>query len=202
MTLLINDESELVSVSPLSVSSLSVNLSSNLSLNYFFAMFRVMSNGGHIRISTLEIDPLQVQTVHQYLTLSGFTDISILDDSVLGAHKPSLTGTLDHLMNNTIHQNELIDNDDFNKPTFDCGTGGKVRTACKDCSCGLAEQIESERSTTKLTLSMLENPGVGSSCGSCSLGDAFRCPGCPYRGLPAFTPGEKITLDDDFMMDL
>jgi hypothetical protein len=33
----------------------------------------------------------------------------------------------------------------------------------------------------------------------CGLGDAFRCGGCPYRGLPAFQMGKKIELPPDFL---
>ena len=42
------------------------------------------------------------------------------------------------------------------------------------------------------TLKLKEAAG---GCGSCSLGDAFRCAGCPSRGLPAYTVGEKVVLD-------
>lgn len=86
---------------------------------------------------------------------------------------------------------QLLDEEDLIKPDPKslrvCGTTGK-RKACKDCSCGLAEELEAGKAPTK--------KDVTSSCGSCYLGDAFRCGSCPYLGMPAFKPGEKISLSD------
>ncbi|XP_014285968.1 anamorsin homolog [Halyomorpha halys] len=88
-----------------------------------------------------------------------------------------------------IDADELLDEEDLKKPDPAslkvCGTTGK-RKACKNCSCGLADELEKETSTVK------ETPK--SSCGNCYLGDAFRCASCPYLGTPAFKPGEKIQL--------
>jgi len=85
----------------------------------------------------------------------------------------------------------LIDEEDLKKPDAAslrvCGTTGK-RKACKDCSCGLAEELADGKEPTKKT--------VNSSCGSCYLGDAFRCASCPYLGMPAFKAGEKIQLSE------
>ena len=87
---------------------------------------------------------------------------------------------------------------------------GKRRRACKDCTCGLKEKIEAEDAskranadnalgTMKLGAEDLAEvdftvQGKVGSCGSCALGDAFRCDGCPYIGLPAFKPGEEVRL--------
>ncbi|CCE65560.1 hypothetical protein TPHA_0L02080 [Tetrapisispora phaffii CBS 4417] len=91
-------------------------------------------------------------------------------------------------------------------------TCGKTKTrkkrACKDCTCGLKEENEEE--INKITSQQdrvlkfsaeeltevdftVEGKKVG-GCGSCSLGDAFRCSGCPYLGLPAFKPGQAVNL--------
>eukprot|EP01113_Clastostelium_recurvatum_P009404 TRINITY_DN1452_c0_g1_i2.p1 TRINITY_DN1452_c0_g1~~TRINITY_DN1452_c0_g1_i2.p1 ORF type:complete len:275 (+),score=64.99 TRINITY_DN1452_c0_g1_i2:38-826(+) len=75
-----------------------------------------------------------------------------------------------------------------------------TRKACKNCSCGRADD-EAKEVRQKLTIDMIENPGVSSGCGNCALGDAFRCGGCPYRGLPTFKVGEKITIPDSFLAD-
>lgn len=67
----------------------------------------------------------------------------------------------------------------------DCST---KKTACANCTCGRkeAEAGAAGASTTE---------AFSSKCGSCYLGDAFRCASCPYKGLPAFKPGDKVELD-------
>jgi len=108
--------------------------------------------------------------------------------------KPAGVWTLDDMDDDTVElidENTLLEEEDLVKPDPTtlrvCGTTGK-RKACKDCSCGLREELaEGKEVTTK---------SVTSSCGSCYLGDAFRCASCPYLGMPAFKPGEKIQLSD------
>jgi anamorsin len=90
---------------------------------------------------------------------------------------------------------------------------GKRRRACKDCSCGLKEKLETEdaeqRSKADKVLNTLQLrndelaeldftvQGKVGSCGNCALGDAFRCAGCPYLGFQAWKPGEEVRLFND-----
>ena len=62
---------------------------------------------------------------------------------------------------------------------------------CDNCTCGKKELFEGT-----VTKDQLENGQFESSCGKCYLGDAFRCGGCPFRGKPAFEPGDKVRLTD------
>ncbi|KRT81340.1 hypothetical protein AMK59_5422 [Oryctes borbonicus] len=98
----------------------------------------------------------------------------------------------DTIEDDMIDPDNLLDEDDLIKPDSSslrvCATTGK-RKACKDCSCGLAEELTGE---TKANTVNSEN--AKSSCGNCYLGDAFRCAACPYLGMPAFKPGEKVQL--------
>lgn len=114
--------------------------------------------------------------------------------------------------------------------------GPRRKKACKNCTCGLAELEAEELQQSKVVIldgnvdgsavevaqsekERLVNaaraaPKATSSCGSCFLGDAFRCASCPYLGwshslwkfycglhimfllgLPAFKPGEKVEID-------
>ncbi|XP_041851926.1 anamorsin isoform X2 [Melanotaenia boesemani] len=99
-----------------------------------------------------------------------------------------------------LDSDSLLDEEDLKKPdpsslkAPSCGEGAaKKKKACKNCTCGLAEELEQE-SKEKTSLPK-------SACGSCYLGDAFRCASCPYLGMPAFKPGEKIVLDNNALTD-
>lgn len=63
-----------------------------------------------------------------------------------------------------INEDDLLDEEDKKKPEEAslrvCGTTGK-RKACKDCSCGLAEELDAEK-----TGKSLDTGNAKSSCGS------------------------------------
>ncbi|KAG8012872.1 Anamorsin [Nibea albiflora] len=99
-----------------------------------------------------------------------------------------------------VDSDALLDEEDLKKPdpaslkALSCKESGKKK-ACKNCTCGLADELEQESAGKQKT----NLPK--SACGSCYLGDAFRCASCPYLGKPAFKPGEKIVLDNKTLTD-
>ncbi|KAF2847973.1 Anamorsin [Plenodomus tracheiphilus IPT5] len=123
---------------------------------------------------------------------------------------PIITGEDDDL----IDEDDLITEEDMARPVLqppECRPkAGKRRRACKDCTCGMKEQIEAEDAAKRASADKALNSlkldeddlaevdftvqGKVGSCGNCALGDAFRCDGCPYIGLPAFKPGEEVRL--------
>ena len=112
-------------------------------------------------------------------------------------------------VDNVISEESLIRGEDLVTPSAGCGPSSNInnpemkkKRACKNCSCGLAEELASASASADGTKIIETSDNVKSSCGNCGLGDAFRCGGCPYRGLPAFKPGEKIVLSDDFLQDV
>eukprot|EP00041_Stephanoeca_diplocostata_P012174 m.203329 g.203329 ORF g.203329 m.203329 type:complete len:282 (+) comp18844_c0_seq2:187-1032(+) len=87
----------------------------------------------------------------------------------------------------------LDDNDKAMGSTAPAASGCETRKrACKDCSCGRAEREAMEEDEG--SGAGLVGPTPNSACGNCYLGDAFRCSSCPYLGMPAFKPGEKVQL--------
>ncbi len=116
------------------------------------------------------------------LLFAGFVDVSALD-SVLVARRPAWSVDASQVPSAT--QAET------NQETSESGPAKKK--ACKNCSCGRAE-IEARAETEAEAKQLLESGAVQSSCGSCYLGDDFRCDSCPYRGLPPFKPGDKVLL--------
>uniref|UniRef100_A0A0C9S4E9 Anamorsin homolog n=1 Tax=Wollemia nobilis TaxID=56998 RepID=A0A0C9S4E9_9CONI len=113
---------------------------------------------------------------------------------------PSFKLDIQDDVDDLIDEDSLLTEEDMKKPEMpqvdDCEVGKAGKKACKNCICGRVE-MEEKQEKLQLTSDQLENPQ--SSCGSCSLGDAFRCATCPYKGLPPFKPGEKITLSGSFL---
>lgn len=110
-----------------------------------------------------------------------------------------------------INEDDLLLEEDLVKPAPYLKSDGTAapKKACKNCTCGLAEKEKEAESGTGAKVNLdLEDDLLAqvkvvksvptqlpkSSCGNCALGDAFRCSGCPYLGMPAFKPGEQVLL--------
>jgi hypothetical protein len=109
-----------------------------------------------------------------------------------------------------IDAESLLTEEDKQRPVPTCepinpNAPPRRKKACKGCTCGLAELEEDEKQNAKVVLvdgsqdgeavvveqsekerilnAARAAPKATSSCGSCFLGDAFRCASCPYLGM-------------------
>lgn len=65
----------------------------------------------------------------------------------------------------------------------------KKKRQCSNCTCSRSKvKAKSPDAQTGIP--------PKSGCGNCSLGDAFRCEGCIYKGMPAFKEGEEFKFTD------
>lgn len=144
------------------------------------------------------------------LLFQGFVDVTKREDGehlVLTCTKPSWsteeTSRVEVVASNAatwtleddiVDEDELLEEEEYKVELKEydpvaCGADKVGRKkACKDCSCGLAEELSSANGAEVVAVPK-------SSCGSCYLGDAFRCSTCPYLGTPAFKPGDTVKLE-------
>jgi len=185
----------------------------------FEEISRVLKPGGTILIhrtsqsATGETDKT-ISALERELLLAGFLEAEVLGlKSMVKAKKPlwkigssftikKVTKSSPKVQINDdldlIDEDSLLSEEDLKKPQLprvdDCEVGS-TRKACKNCTCGRAE--EEQKVEIGLTTEQISNPK--SACGSCGLGDAFRCSTCPYKGLPPFKLGEKVSLSGNFL---
>ncbi|KAF9352521.1 Anamorsin [Mortierella sp. NVP85] len=127
---------------------------------------------------------------------------------------------------NLLDESDLIKPTKEQLEAPDCGPTSLKKKKCKNCTCGMESEGEPEEESQGANVSSGPVPNEAivasagnkwkgsaitevvpkslqpkSSCGNCYLGDAFRCGSCPYLGMPAFQPGEKVQLGGSMLKD-
>eukprot|EP01126_Amoeba_proteus_P040850 TRINITY_DN4380_c0_g2_i5.p1 TRINITY_DN4380_c0_g2~~TRINITY_DN4380_c0_g2_i5.p1 ORF type:complete len:249 (-),score=40.11 TRINITY_DN4380_c0_g2_i5:84-830(-) len=167
------------------------NNGKGFTLQLLFDLYRVIKADGILMC----VEPISGRTFEHAtfmstnLTLAGFVDVQVSSEGKFvqtSSKKPSWelgesqdikikskvpVWGLDMTDSPLMDEKELLEETDLVRPEtvpFDCGSGTEARKACKNCTCGRAEleAEETSKGKKKLTLEMLDNPGVNSSCGN------------------------------------
>lgn len=187
------------------------------------SLFTFASNATPGQCVELVLNPQDSESAARVrLTLAGFVDIKSSSPTLLTARLPSYEKGASISLDaapNTLSQSQqwaaalatsgtdvaLVDEDALleqdgieNTPVACVPEGMAKRKPCKNCSCGLADMLD-EEDKKAVEKPAPPAPEGKSGCGSCNLGDAFRCASCPYLGLPPFKPGEKVALPTSLM---
>ena len=177
---------DILSASPNSIPSLTIESSLLPSLT-LPTLYSKLQNGG--RLTLLAPMPSQKKS----LIFAGFCKIEETSSSI-SCFKPANTNASELQIQwkkalepgqDLVNEESLLEEDEEYKTLAseqDCLTRAKP---CKNCTCGRADELNKLNQVAELS----------SSCGRCHLGDAFRCAGCPFRGTPAFVPGQKVESD-------
>lgn len=157
-----------------------------------------IENGGKlILVFKTDLSENQFKAISQNMKFAGFTSITLTDSKTISAKKKTWGNKDNNPWSNLqpltktkgVNVDDLIDPfDSYQKMAKDTDCMTKPKP-CKNCTCGRAE---AERLKEKGE--SVPSNTIPSNCGRCYLGDAFRCANCPYRGLPAFQPGDKVTI--------
>jgi len=181
-------------------------------------LFRALKAKGTLTLDGCLVDGCDVAGLFLDLKIQGFVNMavsSVPTGATLTCNKPEwevgtssaislpAPSTAWKFAANDLADDDLVDENALmddglvvakKEAAMDCGAdaAGKKR-ACKNCTCGLAEEEAAAAAAGGGTMAAASAPK--SACGNCYKGDAFRCAGCPFLGKPAFEPGtEKVVL--------